>query len=123
MSRRARGVPVWAVLRSLGRTGVAALVEGFCHHARAFADGVADLPGAEVLNDVVFSQVCVSFGSDDRTRDVVRRVLQDGTAWMSGSRWHDRAVLRISVSNWSTTDLDVRRSLDALRRAASAEPA
>jgi hypothetical protein len=73
-----------------------------------------------VLNDVVFSQVCVSFGSDDRTRDVVRRVLRDGAAWMSGSRWHDRDVLRISFSNWSTTDDDVQRSLDALRRAVDA---
>jgi glutamate/tyrosine decarboxylase-like PLP-dependent enzyme len=122
MSRRARAVPVWAVLRSLGRAGVAVLVEGYCHHARAFAEGVAALPGAEVLNDVVFSQVCVSFGSDERTRDVVRRVLDDGTAWMSGSRWHDRAVLRISVSNWSTTDADVRCSLTALRRASEATP-
>jgi hypothetical protein len=75
------------------------------------------MDGAEVLHDVVFTQMCASFGSDDRTRDVVRRVLEDGTAWMSGSRWRDRAVLRISVSNWSTTEADVERSLGALRRA------
>ena len=116
MSRRARGVPVWAVLRALGRSGVADLLDGFCRHARAFADGVAGIPGAEVLNDVVYTQVCVAFGSDERTEEVTRRVLADGTSWMSGSRWHDRAVLRISVSNWATTDDDVRRSLDALRR-------
>jgi glutamate/tyrosine decarboxylase-like PLP-dependent enzyme len=120
LSRRARGVPVWAVLRTLGRTGVADLLDGFCRHARSFADGVAGIPGAEVLNDVVYTQVCLSFGSDDRTREVTRRVLADGTAWMSGSRWHDRAVLRISVSNWATTDEDVRRSLAELRRCAEA---
>ncbi len=118
MSRRARALTVWAVLRSLGRSGVAELVDGFCRHARSFAVGVAGLPGAEVLNDVVFSQVCVSFGSDQATRDVVRALLADGTAWMSGSRWHDRAVLRISVSNWSTSDDDVHRSLVSLARAA-----
>jgi glutamate/tyrosine decarboxylase-like PLP-dependent enzyme len=117
LSRRSRAVPVWAVLRSLGRTGVADLVEGMVRHAQAFAAGVTGIDGAEVLHDVVFTQMCASFGSDDRTRDVVRRVLEDGTAWMSGSRWRDRAVLRISVSNWSTTEADVERSLGALRRA------
>lgn len=119
LSRRARGVPVWAVLRSLGRSGVTDLLERFCRHAAAFADGIREIPGAEVLNDVVYTQVCVSFGSDERTEEVVRRVLADGTTWMSGSRWHGRAVLRISVSNWATTDADVRQSLDALRRCAA----
>ncbi|MCB7136027.1 pyridoxal phosphate-dependent decarboxylase family protein [Cellulosimicrobium marinum] len=120
LSRRGRAFAVWAVLRALGRHGVADLVDGFCRHAAAFADGVRGIDGAEVLHDVVFTQVCATFGDDDRTRDVVRRVLDDGTAWMSGSRWHDRAVLRVSVSSWATTDDDVRVSLDALRRAASA---
>jgi glutamate/tyrosine decarboxylase-like PLP-dependent enzyme len=118
-SRRARAVPVWAVLRALGRSGVADLVEGFGRHATAFAEGVRGIAGAEVLNDVAFTQVCVSFGSDARTDAVVRGMLEDGTAWMSGSRWRGRAVLRISVSNWSTTDEDVERSLDALRRVAT----
>jgi glutamate/tyrosine decarboxylase-like PLP-dependent enzyme len=117
LSRRARGVPVWAVLRSLGRSGVADLLDGFCRHARTFAGGLRSLPGGEVLNDVVYTQVCAAFGDDDRTRAVTRAVLADGTAWMSGSRWHDRAVLRISVSNWATTEDDVDRSLDALGRA------
>jgi glutamate/tyrosine decarboxylase-like PLP-dependent enzyme len=117
-SRRARAVPVWAVLRALGRTGVADLVDGFCRHAAGFAAGMATVEGAEVLNDVDFSQVCVSFGSDERTEAVVRALLSDGTSWMSGSRWRDRAVLRISVSNWSTTDTDVDRSLAALRSVA-----
>ncbi len=117
LSRRARSVPVYAVLAALGRQGVADLVERMAGHAAAFARGIAELPGAEVLNDVVFTQVCVSFGSDERTREVVARLLADGEAWMSGSVWHGRAVLRISVSNWSTTEGDVRRSLRALAAA------
>jgi len=119
-SRRARAIPVWAVLRALGRQGVADLVDGFCRHAQAFADGIKVIDGATVENDVVFSQVSASFGSDERTADVSRRLMADGTAWMTGSRWHGKAVLRVSVSNWSTTDEDVTRSLAALRRAATA---
>jgi glutamate/tyrosine decarboxylase-like PLP-dependent enzyme len=117
LSRRARGFATWAALRSLGRSGVIALVEGLAAHARAFADGARAIPGVEVLNTVVFTQVCLSFGDDDRTRAVAAALLEDGTTWMSGSRWQDRAIVRISVSNWSTGDDDVRRSLDALRRA------
>jgi glutamate/tyrosine decarboxylase-like PLP-dependent enzyme len=118
LSRRARGVPVWAVLRSLGRSGVTEMVDRMCRHASTFAEAAAPIDGAEVLNDVVFTQVSVSFGDDERTRRVVSRMLEDGTAWMSGSRWRDRAVLRIAVSNASTTDEDVDRSIEALRRAA-----
>jgi glutamate/tyrosine decarboxylase-like PLP-dependent enzyme len=117
LSRRARGVPVWAALRSLGRTGVAELVERLARHARAIAEGLADIEGAHVLNDVVYTQVCVAFDDDDTTRAVTARLIADGTAWMSGSVWHDRAVLRVSVSNWSTDDEDVRRSVDAVGRA------
>jgi len=120
LSRRGRGFALWAALRSLGRGGVVAMVEGLAAHARAFAEGAAEIAGVEVLNDVVFTQVCLSFGDDDRTRAVAAELLADGTTWMSGSRWHDRAIVRISVSNWSTTQDDVRRSLDALRRAAAA---
>ncbi|MEP6651472.1 MAG: aminotransferase class V-fold PLP-dependent enzyme [Lapillicoccus sp.] len=118
LSRRARGVPVWAVLRSLGRTGVADLVDRLAEHARAIADGIAAVDGAQVLNDVVFTQVSAAFGEDERTRAVVARLLADGTTWMSGSRWRDRDVLRVSVSNWSTDAEDVAASLDAVRRAA-----
>ena len=121
-SRRARAIPVWALLRALGRRGVADLVDGFCRHAKAFAAGIEAIEGATVENDVVFSQVSASFGSDERTRQVTERLMADGTAWMTGSRWHGKAVLRISVSNWSTTDEDVARSLDALRRAAAPVP-
>ncbi|MCU1657014.1 MAG: putative amino acid decarboxylase, pyridoxal-dependent protein [Pseudonocardiales bacterium] len=122
LSRRARGVPVWAALRSLGRSGVADLVERLVHNARALADGIAAIDGAEVLNQVDFTQVCVAFGEDARTRDVTARLIQDGTAWMSGSHWKDRDVLRISVSNWSTDEDDVRASVEAVRRAVASSP-
>jgi glutamate/tyrosine decarboxylase-like PLP-dependent enzyme len=115
-SRRARGFTVWAALRSLGRQGIADMVERFCAHARRFADGLVAMDGVEVLNDVVFTQVCTSFGPDEVTREVARRLLAEGTAWMTPSTWHGRAVLRISVSNWRTTEADVDRSLAAVRR-------
>jgi glutamate/tyrosine decarboxylase-like PLP-dependent enzyme len=118
LSRRARGVPVWAALRSLGRSGVAAMIDQLAAQARALADGIGAIDGVEVLNDVVYTQVCLSFGDDERTREVTKRLLADGTVWMSGSRWRDRDVLRISVSNWSTDDADVAASIDAVRRAA-----
>lgn len=121
LSRRARGVPVWAALKSLGRSGTISMVEQLAAHAKSLADGMARIPGAEVLNDVVFTQVCVSFGDDERTRGVVERVLADGVTWMSGSRWRGRDVLRISVSNWSTDSADVEQSLASVRRAATAE--
>jgi glutamate/tyrosine decarboxylase-like PLP-dependent enzyme len=122
ISRRGRAFTVWAALRSLGRSGMTDLVDRMCDHARAFADGLNRIDGAEVLNDVVFTQVCAAFGTDDRTRRVVDALLADGTAWMTGSRWRDRAVLRISVSNWSTDADDVARSLEALQRVAAAQP-
>ena len=118
-SRRARAIPVWAVLRALGRQGVADLVDGFCRHAQTFANGIRGIEGATVENEVVFSQVCASFGTDERTAAVSSRLLADGTAWMTGSRWHGKAVLRVSVSNWSTTDGDVAQSLAALREVAA----
>jgi glutamate/tyrosine decarboxylase-like PLP-dependent enzyme len=118
LSRRGRAFTVWAVLRSLGRSGVEELVDRMAGHARTFAEGIAAIEGATVLNDVAFTQVCAAFGDDSVTLDVVRRMLADGTAWTSGSVWQGRAVLRISVSNWSTTDDDVARTLDVLRTAA-----
>ena len=120
LSRRARGIPVWAALRSLGRDGVADLVDRLAQHARAIAAGIEAIDGAQVLNDVVFTQVCVAFEDDERTRAVTAQLLADGTAWMSGSRWRGRDVLRVSVSNWSTDADDVERSVDAVRRAANA---
>jgi glutamate/tyrosine decarboxylase-like PLP-dependent enzyme len=117
LSRRARGVPVWAALRSLGRLGAVSLVEGLASNARALAEGLSSIAGAEVLNDVVFTQVCVSFGSDERTRAVTQALIEDGVVWMSGSRWAARDVLRISVSNWSTDASDVAVAVDAVARA------
>jgi glutamate/tyrosine decarboxylase-like PLP-dependent enzyme len=119
LSRRARGVPVWAVLRSLGRVGVEALVDRLATRAGELAAGLRTVPGAEVVNDVCFTQVCVTFGDDDRTEAVAARLVEDGGAWMSGSRWRGRAVLRISVSNFSTDASDVERSVAAVRRAAA----
>lgn len=118
-SRRARGFALWAVLRSLGRAGVAALVERLCANARHMAAGVAEIPGAQVLNDVVFTQVLVSFGDDATTRQVGKHILEDGTMVATPSTWRGRAVLRMSMSNWSTDDDAVDRSLTALRRIAS----
>jgi uncharacterized peroxidase-related enzyme len=123
MSRRARELPVWAALRSLGRSGAVSLVEGLAANARALAAGMLALPDVEVLNDVVFTQVCLAFGSDDRTRRVAAHVMAEGAVWMSGSRWRGRDILRISVSNWSTDEADVAAAVAAVERALAAEPA
>jgi glutamate/tyrosine decarboxylase-like PLP-dependent enzyme len=120
-SRRARGFAVWAALRALGRNGVAELVERCCHHARAFAEHLGAEPGVEVLNDVVLNQVLVRFGDDDETtREVVRRVQEDGTCWLGGTQWQGRAAMRISVSSFRTTEEDVERSVAAILAAAAA---
>jgi glutamate/tyrosine decarboxylase-like PLP-dependent enzyme len=119
MSRRARGVPVYAALRSLGRTGLAELVERCCALARRLADAMDDVPGAEVLNEVVLNQVLVRFGDDDaRTRAVVEAVQRGGEAWLGGTVWRGRAAVRVSVSNWSTTEDDIDRLAAALAAAA-----
>ena len=117
MSRRARGVPVWAALRSLGRSGVADLVDRLVGNAQKIAAAASSLPEVEVLNDVVYTQVCLAVGGDERTQAVTGHLLADGTAWMSGSRWRGRNIIRVSVSNWSTDDEDIERSIDALHRA------
>jgi glutamate/tyrosine decarboxylase-like PLP-dependent enzyme len=118
MSRRARGIEVWAALRSLGRHGVAELVERCSRLAQRFADG-ARAAGYEVLNDVVLNQVLVSFGSAERTRRVVEEVQRDGTCWCGGTVWQERAALRFSVSSWATTESDIDRSLEAVVRCAN----
>ncbi|MDX6216933.1 MAG: hypothetical protein QOG99_2517 [Frankiales bacterium] len=122
LSRRGRGVPVWAALRSLGSQGIGELVDRLVLRARQLADGIADVPGATVQNDVVFTQVSVSFGDDARTRAVIAALLEEGRTWMSGSVWRGQAVLRVSVSNWSTDERDVEESVAAVRRAAAAVP-
>ena len=114
-SRRARAVPVYAALRSLGRSGVAELVERNCAHARRMAARLAQIPGARVLNDVVLNQVLVAFeGGDEANHAAVAAVQRDGTCWLGGTEWEGRAVMRLSFSNWATTDADVDRSADAI---------
>jgi glutamate/tyrosine decarboxylase-like PLP-dependent enzyme len=119
LSRRARGVEVWAALSSLGRSGLVELVERNCRQARRFADGLR-AAGYAVLNDVVLNQVLVSFGSAARTRAVIARLQEDGTCWCGGTVWQEQTAMRISVSSWATTDHDVERSLSAMLRAAAA---
>lgn len=120
LSRRARGVPVYATLAQLGRAGVADLVQQLADAARVIADGVRSIPGGEVLNDVVYTQVCAAFGSDERTRAVGEALLTGGSALASPSTWHGRAVLRFSVSNWLTDSEEAGRTVEAVRRAADA---
>jgi glutamate/tyrosine decarboxylase-like PLP-dependent enzyme len=119
MSRRARGVDIWAALRSLGRSGLSELVERNCRQARRFAEGLS-AAGFEILNDVVLNQVLVSFGDSETTKRVVSEIQSDGTCWCGETVWHGRAAMRISVSSWATTDADVERSLDAMVRLAAA---
>ena len=119
LSRRARGVDVWAALRTLGRDGVRELIARNCSQARRFGDGLREA-GYEVLNDVVLNQVLVSFGDAERTRQVVAALQEDGTCWCGTTVWQGRTAMRISVCNWSTRDEDVERSLEAMIRIASA---
>jgi glutamate/tyrosine decarboxylase-like PLP-dependent enzyme len=141
-SRRARATPLYAALRSLGRRGLAQLVERNCALARRFAEQLGEKPGIRILNDVVLNQVLVRFeagsatepgrdaaepsaiaAGDARTRAVIAAIQADGTMWAGGTVWHGLAAMRISVSNWSTTEADVDRSVEAILRAARAIPA
>lgn len=120
-SRRARATPVYATLRHLGRHGVADLVDRCCAHARRFAERLGEEPGVVILNDVVLNQVLVRFAdSDEITRAVIADVQREGTCWLGGTTWHGEAAMRISVSNWSTSEDDVRRSAEAILRVARA---
>ena len=116
-SRRARGFAVYAAIRSLGRSGIAELLEGCCANARRFAAAL-EAGGAEILNDVVLNQVLVRFGDGDQTREVIERVQADGTCWLSGTEWGGGHAMRISVSNWRTTPEDIDRSVGAVLAAA-----
>jgi glutamate/tyrosine decarboxylase-like PLP-dependent enzyme len=117
LSRRARGVEVWAALQALGRQGVVEMVERCCRHARRFAQGLGEA-GYEVLNDVVLNQVLVAFGEPEMTKRVIAGIQNDGTCWCGGTVWHGRTAMRISVSSWATTGEDVERSLSAMLRVA-----
>ena len=118
-SRRARGFTVYAAIRQLGRSGIAELVERCCDLAARFAAGIAEIPGVEVLNEVVLNQVLFRFESDERTLAVLDAVQRSGVAWMSGSVWEGRQAIRLSVSNWQTTAEDIDRTLAAFIDAAS----
>jgi len=120
LSRRARGVELWAGLRSLGRQGLATLIERTCGHARRFAVGLK-AAGCEILNDVVINQVLVSFGDADKTLRVIARLQADGTCWCGSTVWQGKTAMRISVCSWATTTEDVDRSLAAMVRAAAEE--
>jgi len=117
-SRRARGVELWAGLRSLGRRGVVELLERTVQHAQHFAAGLT-AAGHEVLNEVVLNQVLVSFGSAEKTRRTIERVQQEGVCWCGGTVWQGHTAMRISVSNWLTTEADVEMSLEAILSAAA----
>jgi glutamate/tyrosine decarboxylase-like PLP-dependent enzyme len=112
-SRRARGVELWAGLKSLGRSGLQALIERTCAHAKRFAEGLREA-GFAVLNEVVLNQVLVSFGDAENTREVIRRLQEDGTCWCGATEWQGKTAMRISVSSWMTTEEDVERSLRAI---------
>lgn len=117
MSRRARGVELWATLRYLGRRGLAELIERTCRHARRFAEGLREA-GCEILNEVVINQVLVSFGEPEVTRAVIAKIQADGVCWCGGTEWQGRPAMRISVSSWATTEEDVEQSLAAMLRIA-----
>jgi len=118
LSRRARGVEVWAALKALGRSGIAEMIERNCRHAQRFAEGLQK-GGFRILNEVVLNQVLVSFGDARRTKDVIARIQADGTCWCGGTVWQNTTAMRISVSSWATTDGDVEKSLDAILRCAA----
>lgn len=115
-SRRARGFATWAALRQLGRRGLVDLVDRCCTLARRFGEQLARIDDVEIANEVVLNQVLVSFGSDDRTDRLIAAVQRDGTCWLGGTTWRGRRFMRVSVSNWSTTEADVDRSVAAIER-------
>jgi glutamate/tyrosine decarboxylase-like PLP-dependent enzyme len=117
MSRRARAVEIWAALRSLGRRGLAEMIERNCRHAVRFAAALREA-GYEIFNDVVLNQVLVSFGAPDVTRRVIAAIQQDGTCWCGGTSWQGNIAMRISVSSWATSDEDVAQSIEAILRCA-----
>jgi glutamate/tyrosine decarboxylase-like PLP-dependent enzyme len=119
-SRRARALPAWAAIRSLGRTGVAEMIDSSCASARAIADGLTAIAGCEIVNDVALNQVLVRFESDERTRAILAAIQAEGEAYPSQGMWQGRATIRVSVSCWRTGTDDVRRAVAAFERAAAA---
>jgi glutamate/tyrosine decarboxylase-like PLP-dependent enzyme len=121
-SRRARGIELWAAIRSLGRSGLREMIERNCRQAKRFAS-LLSAAGFEVLNQVVLNQVLVSFGDAEETQRVIAAIQADGTCWCGGTQWHGRTAMRISVSSWATTDEDVDRSAEAMIRIARSRKA
>jgi glutamate/tyrosine decarboxylase-like PLP-dependent enzyme len=120
-SRRARVLPIYAAIRSLGRAGIAEIIERNCAQARRMAKLLNDIPGAEVLNDVVLNQVLVRLpGGEDANRAAIAAIQRDGTCWLGGTTWNGEYVVRVSISNWATTDQDVDRSAAAIAAAVTA---
>ncbi len=119
LSRAARGINVWAALASLGQEGLTELIERNCRQARRFAEGLSEA-GFTIHNDIVLNQVLVSFGTPDQTRAVIEAIQRDGTCWAGVTEWQGHTAMRISVCNYSTTDQDVERSLQAMLRCAEA---
>jgi glutamate/tyrosine decarboxylase-like PLP-dependent enzyme len=119
-SRRARGFATWAALRSLGRSGVADLIDRTCELARRLADGVATIPGVEAVNEVVLNQVLVRVGSTEETDRVERFIQEEGTCWLGATTWHGERLLRVSVSNWTTAAEDIDVTVEAIGRAVNA---
>lgn len=117
MSRRSRGVPTWATLAWLGRSGVAELIERLAGDAAALADGLRTVPGVEVVNEVVYTQVCAALPDDATTQAVAARLREEGVAYAYPSHWRGRDVIRFSVSNWATGPLEVEETVEAVRRA------
>jgi glutamate/tyrosine decarboxylase-like PLP-dependent enzyme len=115
MSREARGVPIWAALKTLGKNGLSQMIDRHCEMARQFADGLRKA-GFEILNDVVLNQVLVSFGDGPTTLQIINKIQEDGTCWCGGTTWKGKTAMRISVSSWATTDQDVKLSLAAMIR-------
>jgi glutamate/tyrosine decarboxylase-like PLP-dependent enzyme len=122
-SRRARAFTVYAAVRALGRTGVADLVERCCARARDLAEGLAELQGCELLNEVVLNQVLLRFEDDEATDAAIGAVQASGEAWLGGTTWDGRRAIRISVSNWQTSEDDVERTIAAFSAARSATAA
>lgn len=120
-SRRARGFAVYAALRSLGRSGLADLVERCCEQARRFGDRIAEVPGVEVVNEVVLNQVLFRFENDERTDAALATVQASGDVWLSGTTWDGRKAIRVSVSNWRTDDEETDLVVEAFRRAVRAQ--
>ena len=114
MSRRARGFVIYAAIRELGADGIAELVERSCDLATRMARRLATQPGIQIVNEVVLNQVLVAVGDQALTADVIARIQADGTLWLGGSTFHGTPVLRISVSGWSTREVDIDRSADAI---------